>query len=372
VFALGAFCGLALASVGWSVNPGGTLVRAVALVAVVVAAAALTGCSPTSPTLPARLLDGILAAAAIVALAGFVYWLIAPSRAATAATVEYPWRFQGIEQNPNTAPLLLAIAMPLALSRALRTRRPVERAAFLIALVGLAASIVASGSRGGMIGAFVGLLAVAALAPMRRRTKVEVAALIVAGLVAGAWATTIPKALPSAAAGAPAAAAATRSRDAELVLPLSQEIGNPWWTHRSGDSKRSLFNGSVRLRAWEGTIKRSLARPLVGYGFGAEQWAFVNRYYAFVSENPENGYLGLFLQLGIFGPIAFLSAVAVCVVFGIRASLRGDRYAVAAVGAVVAALAVALSQSFFHGAGSIAFVALWIPLLVAGAAGPVE
>jgi hypothetical protein len=63
-----------------------------------------------------------------------------------------------------------------------------------------------------------------------------------------------------------------------------------------------------------------------------------------------------------------LIAVGICVLYGIRASLRGDRYAPAAVGAVVAALGVAMSQSYFHGAGGIGSVAFWISLLVAAAA----
>jgi len=112
--ALFTFCALALVSVGWSVNPHGTLVRALGLATVVAAVGALAGCVPSSPPLAGRLLDGVLAAAAVVAFAGFVYWLVSPEDAAIAATVEYPSRYQGIGQNPNTAPLLLAIGMPSA------------------------------------------------------------------------------------------------------------------------------------------------------------------------------------------------------------------------------------------------------------------
>ena len=202
--------------------------------------------------------------------------------------------------------------------------------------------------------------------------KVAVALLVVGGLAVSAWATTIPKALSAAPSAAPIAAASTPVRNAESVLPLSQEIGNPWWTHRSGGTRRSLLNTSVRLRAAEGTLHRALGRPVLGFGFGAEQWAFVNRYFAFNSENPENGYLGLFLQLGLLGPLVFLVAVALCVIPGVRACLRPQRddvYALAAVGAVAAALAAAISQSYFHGPGGIAFVAFWVSLLVAGATG---
>jgi O-antigen ligase len=369
-FVLVAFCGLALASVAWSVNPHATFVRTVGVGAVIAAVGALAGCVPSRPVLAERLLDGVLAAAAVVAFAGFVYWLIAPSHAAIPASTEYASRYQGIEQNPNTAALLLAIGMPLTLSRALRARSVAARAAFIVLILGFAASIAASGSRGGLLAAFVGLLTVAVLAPVRPRAKVAVALLVAGGLAVSAWATTIPKALP--ATPSTAAPASSASRNAEAVLPLRQEIGNPWWTHRSGDSRRSLFNTSVRFRAAEGTVHQALGRPLLGYGFGAEAWAFVNRYYAFNSQNPENGYLGLFLQLGVLGPLVFLVAVALCVVPAIRACLRpqrGDVSSLAAVGAVAAGLAAAISQSYFHGPGGIAFVAFWVSLLVAGVSG---
>lgn len=366
-FVLFSFCGLALASVAWSVNPRGTLVRAVGVAAVIAAVAALAGCVRSRPVLAERLLDGVLAAAAVVAFAGFAYWLISPGHAAIPATAEYGSRYQGIEENPNTAAVLLAIGLPLALSRALWARNAAARTGFVVVILGFAASIVASGSRSGLLAGFVGLLTVTGLAPIKLRARVAVALLIVGALALSAWATTIPKALPAASSSAPTATTISRSRDAENVLPLSQEIGSPWWTHRSGDSKRSLFNTSVRTRAWVGTFHRALERPLLGYGFGAEQWAFVNRYYAFSSENPENGYLGLFLQLGMLGPLVFLLVVALCVVPGIRAARR-EPFALTAVGAAAAGLTAGISQSYFHGPGSIAFVALWVALLLAGVA----
>jgi hypothetical protein len=369
--ALALFCGVALASVGWSVNTHGTLTRAVGLTAVVAAVVALAGCVPSHPALAGRLLDGVLVGAAVVATAGFLYWLVDPSRAAIPATTEYAWRFQGIEENPNTAALLFGIAVPIAFSRALRTRSTVTSAAFVAVVLGLAASIAASGSRGGLLAGFVGALAVVVLAPVARRAKLGLAVLVVCGLGLSAWAMTIPNALPPAPAPA-TSAAPTVSRDAETVLPLDQEIGNPWWTHRSGDSRRGLLNTSVRTRAWDGTIRRAFGRPLLGFGFGAEQWAFVNRYYALSSQNPENGYLGLFLQVGLVGEVLFLAVAALCIVPSIRACLRGVRSdsALAAAGAVAAALAAGMSQSYFQGPGGIAFVSLWVALLVAAVALP--
>jgi hypothetical protein len=372
--ALLVFAGFALVSTTWSVHPRGTVERAVGQVVVVAAVALLAGCVPSKPSLRGRLLDGVLLAAAVVAFAGFVYWLAHPSRGAIAATVEYPSRYQGIEENPNTAALLLAIAMPLALARALRATGAATRALYWLLVAGFAASISASGSRGGLLGGFVGLLVVVALAPLAARARLGLAALAVAALAVSAWAMTIPKALPAAAPAARAAPARV-SRNAETVLPLSQEIGNPWWTHRAGGYRRSLFNTSVRLRALRGTIRLALGRPLLGYGFGAEQWTFFNRYYSFSSGNPENGYVGILLQTGLVGLALFLLAVGLCVFPGVRACLRGPRVdlsLVAAVGATAAGLSMGLSQSFFHGPGGIAYVAFWTALLLTAAAGATQ
>jgi len=263
-FTLIAFSGLCLVSVVWSVNSHGTLVRAVGQSAVVVAIGALAGCVTSRPKLAGRMLDGLLAAVAVVALSGFIYWLVNPSRAAIPASVAYPSRFRGIEESPNTAALLLAIGVALALARALAAQRAVARSGFILLVLGFTASIAASGSRGGLLAAFVGLFAVAVLAPVRLRTRVAVAGLVVAGLGISAWAMTVPKALPVAAPATAAVVASTPSRNAEAVLPLGQEIGNPWWTHRAGDSKRSLFNAHVRTRAWVGALHQALGRPLLG------------------------------------------------------------------------------------------------------------
>src|SRR4029079_9766264 len=102
---------------------------------------------------------------------------------------------------------------------------------------------------------------------------------------------------------------------------------------------------------------------------GAEQWAFVNRYYAFSSGNPENGYVGIFLQLGFVGLVLFAVVLVLCVLPAIRGLLRRPRDGVlpAAAGAASAALLMGLSQSYFHGPGGIAYVAFWIALLVTAA-----
>jgi hypothetical protein len=236
-------------------------------------------------------------------------------------------------------------------------------------VLAFAASIAASGSRGGVLGAFVGMLAVALLAPASLRARAALALLVIGGLGVSAWAMTIPKPTPAPSIASPATGTPAPVRNAEAILPLSQEIGHPWWTHRSVSSQRRLLDTSVRVRALRGTIARALDRPLLGYGFGAEQWAFVNRYYNFASENSENGYVGLLLQLGVLGLALFVVIGALFIVPGIRACLRrrgSDAGVLAAVGATAAGLGLALSQSFFHAPGNIGYVAFWVAASLAG------
>jgi hypothetical protein len=364
--ALTCFVGLALVSIAWSVNTRGTEERAVVQAGVVVAVALLAALHDAR--LSQGLVDGVIAAAAIVAVAGFVYWLVSPSHAVLHATTEYGARFQGIEESANTAPALYAIALPLALGRAILTRGRARVVLFAAVLL-LAASAAASGSRGGVLAVYAGAFAVCVLAPVAWRARAVLLVGAAAALAVSAWALTLPKVLPGRVV-APPPSTALSSRDAEATLPLSQEIGNPWWTRRQGDSRRSLFATSVRLRALRGSVRLALKRPLLGFGFGAEQWAFFNRYYAFSSGNPENGYVGVFLQTGLVGLALFLVAVGSCVVYGLRAWWRkvASPVTLAALGGSAGALVLGLSQSYFHGVGSVEYLALWISLLLCAGA----
>jgi O-antigen ligase len=360
-FLLVAFCGLSLVSVAWSVNRHGTLQRAVAQPVAVAGLALLAGCAASRPAAGRRLLDGVLLGGVAVALAGFLLWLVDHSAATIPADPLYASRYKGIELSPNTAPLLLAIAAPIALWRAIEADRRGARAAYLAVLAGFAASISASGSRGALAAAFLACLLVAGLAPLPRRSRAGVAAALVVALAVAAWAPTTAKPVRGGLKPKPAFA-----RNAELALPLDQEIGNPWWTHRNGGATRTLFNTSVRLRALKGTVGEVADRPLLGYGFGAEQWAFIDRYYQFGSGNPENGYAGILLQLGVVGLALWLVVLAVCVVPGLRggvARIRRHPFALGAVGAAVGALLMGMSESYFHGVGGIGYVALWTALL---------
>lgn len=370
---LSAFC---LESAAWSILPRTTVERSVSVCAVIWVSAILAGSAALSTATARRLLGALLVAAAVVAAAGFILWLVDPSKAVQAASTDYPARFQGFEQNPNTAAMLLALGMPLAFGRALTAGSLRRGIPFLLLLLAFIAEIVASGSRGGLVAGFLALLVVPTLGPGPRRRRVGAATAVLVTLVIAAWAMTIPHALTASASAVtptPSAATASRGIDAETVIPLREEIGGPWWSHASGAIHRTLFSTGTRTRAWRGAIEQALGRPVAGFGFGAEQPAFVNRYYGFHSDNPENGYIGLFIQFGLAGLLCFLTVVVLCLAPAVRRSLGAgalrDGWVPAAAGAASAGLFLGMSQSYFHAAGNIVFLAFWVALLLASVAG---
>ena len=373
---LGAYCALTVVSAGWSIHPRFTLERAATVSLVVAVTSILAGCAALSPVTASRLLDALLAAVSAVALAGFLLWLVDPSAAVQSASNEYPARFQGFEQNPNTGPMLLAVGMPLAFDRAITATSGRVRATFGLLLFAFVAELAASGSRGALVGGFLALLVVAVLAPGSRRRRTGVVLAVVALLAATTWTMTIPHALrvsAGAAQGRLPTASPSRPINAELAIPLSGEIGGPWWLHTSGVVQRAFFSSSTRVRAWRGAIEQGFARPIAGYGFGTGESAFANRYSGFHSDLPENSYIGVLLQVGLAGLALFLAAVALCLAPGVRACIRGrgerDRRLPATLGAATAALLLGVSQSYFHAAGSIAFLTLWLTLLLSSVAG---
>jgi O-antigen ligase len=363
------FLALCVVSAGWSTTAHSTLGRSAAEIVVVVAALLLAGCVAARPPFARTLAVGVLAAIGVIAVGSALYWLVHRSGfygAFQPASTQYPRRFRGLEFNPNTLAMQLAVGMPLALAF-VRGRRPWA----LVLLALFVVELALTGSRGGLLAGFGAGVVTALVLPAARNRRLLLVGGVLVALVVTAWASTIPKALP---ATAPSKAPVTHTRgiNAEQVLPLSGEVGNPWWTHHSEQRTlhRSFFNTSVRGRALVGALHRWLERPLLGWGYGAETDAFISRYYGFDSQNPENGYVGILLQLGIVGLVLLLALLAACFVPGLVATAREPNATGAAiVGAAAAGILLALSQSFFHGPGGVIFVAFWVSLLLASVLG---
>jgi hypothetical protein len=359
---VGVLVALALVSSFWSARPHHTETRAGAFLILILAGAALADATVGRPEAVRAILVALFAGAVLVALLGpYMLW-VSHDQAVQAASTQYPARYRGMGQNPNTVALLLALATPLGLWLWSSGRTRLGRIAVTAALLFMDGSIVASGSRGAAIAALAGSVVwlATAAAPWRRR-------LVLVGAAAAIFAANIaimqiPNALP---APPPSAHRSPKHvvRDAELTNPLADEIGGG-----RVPIKRTLFGTSGRAQAWDAALHQAAERPVAGYGFATESYAFVDRYYGFDSSVPENSYIGVLLQLGIVGLVVFLALVLALVMAAFRA-LRGpqepSRAVARACASVLAAAAVlGLTQSYLTTVGNLASPLVWLPALL--------
>jgi hypothetical protein len=366
--AFACFLGLAFLSVGWSTDPSLTFGRAISYAAVIaIAAAVAIGARSGSDGARPFLLALVAAAATLAVLGLFRLWFNYDD-AVVPATRGQGARYNGIGANPDTLAMLYALVLPLSLWLLLEARARWEKVAAAAVFLLLDGSLAASSSRGAIVAAFVGLTVLVLLIPLSRRTRVVLVAGSVALFAASAFVGTLP---PKAAVDpilntrfgqTPPLA----PRDATHVLPLENEIGFPG---RGGAYRtRELFDAGGRWPAWKGALRQAADRPVAGYGFGLEERVFVDRYYPFISDRPENSYLGLVLQVGAVGLLAFIVVLGAVAVKGVQTlrAVRGSEHAVtAACLAVLAAGAVlALAQSYITSVGSPPTVPLWICALL--------
>ncbi len=359
---------LAALSTAWSVSPRTTFERAASLGILFVTCLLLAAAVSARPDRASALLAGILGGVAVVGVLGLFVLVADHSRAVVAATYEGPARFRGFGQDPNTVALLFGVTTPLGVWAVLARRRTVLAAVTLCLLVG---TIVATGSRGGLVAGAAGS-AIVVLVRAGRRPRAIAVGLAAVAVVAAAGAgiqslpnpatsgvpVVVPANLPAAKAG---------YLDAESAYPLNADIGRPLPGGSQPAVTRSLFGGSGRLDAWRGALHAVARRPVAGHGFGTEQTVFVDRYYQFVGGLPENSYIGLAVQLGVAGLVTLVALLAALVLPGVRAlsGLRRD-LAAACLGVLAAGLVVALVQSYLYSVGNIAAAALWIPAFLLG------
>ena len=361
--ACAAFAVLAVLSTAWSVAPRLTFERAGTICVLFLAAAALAVAARDRPRALAAILVGLLAGAAAVAVASLLTLAFTHSNAVQPATLAYGARFQGYSQNPNTLGMLLALALPIAtwavLAAGSRVLRGVAAATWLL----LFGELAATGSRGSLLAAAVGTIAVVALDGRPARRRLVVAAACVVAFAGGTAASRLAKPTTQ-----PPQAIPTRlPNDAELARPLEAELGAP--KPGAATQQRGLFSSSGRFRAWRGAIDQGDERPVAGYGFGTESKVFVDRYYGLDSDVTENSYVGLYLQLGLAGLAVFLLVLVRAVVAGFRAA-RAEVVAAAPVAVVCAGITLAVGQSFVYSVGATGTVPFWICVFLASAVAP--
>jgi hypothetical protein len=364
-----AFTLLALLSVTWSPDPGLTVDRAVGFAALVVAAAALALGAVDRPRVASQLMLALLAATTLVAAAGLVELWHAYDQAVLAATRGQGARYNGIGQNPNQIPMLIALTLPFAIWVVRESRGRLRGVAVAVVLL-LAGSLVASGSRGALVAAFVGCVVyLVAAAPHRWKSSLAVGTAL---FILAALATQLPQPASENPDLYEEFGSTPRlgPKDLNSRLPLESEFGFPGENAEPGKT-RTLFFTSGRLQAWETAVEQGLGRPIAGFGFGTEDETFVDRSYSFVSNAVENSFIGVFLQLGALGVAMLVVALALPLAawWRVRSLLDPERreYAAACAGAVVAGIVLAVPQSYLTSVGSPPTAAFWVVFFLLGA-----
>ena len=112
--------------------------------------------------------------------------------------------------------------------------------------------------------------------------------------------------------------------DAQFILPLESEIDFPS-LGASREAAPPLRDERPADARASGALEQAAERPVVGYGFGTEERAFVDRYYNFTAERVENAYVAMALQLGVVGVALLLAFLGLTAVRGVQLVRRLGR-----------------------------------------------
>lgn len=404
----GALVVLAAVSAVWSVDPSLTLRRTASFAVLLVAAGAVGCAAALDHRVARRVLVAVVAAAATVAMLGLIVLAWSPSVAVQGWDGGGTLRYRGFGANPNTAPMLYAVALPVAGWLALSAYTLRSSVAAGAATLLFAGSVIASLSRGALLASlFSASLVALTLIPGVLRRAGALMVIFAVFLVGNTLRFTDPgpsyppellqqvdgQSQPSdpggsGGSGGDSGASGGSGGDSggsggsaepdppsmeekfvEVGVRPEDEIGHPVLGLATSTS------GSGRAAAWKGALADIRERPILGAGFGTEALAFTDHWYFFQGANPENAYLGLMLQLGGVGLILFLALGFVLLFVGadsIRRSRGEERGILAAtLGAVVAGAVLMLSQSYIYSVGNIATPTFWIcASILAAIAGP--
>jgi hypothetical protein len=403
-----ALAAISLLSSLWSVTPRITFERAISF-SVLVAAVVLLGAGALrSQDSIRRLFLGMLVAADVVAVAGLVLLVFDHDVAVQPSALAMPSRMRGFGENPNTASMLFALALPVAEWFGLSSRSWWGRAAAVGSCGVLYGSIMASGSRGAMLAAAAGTVTLIALSVRRLRQLVPfeaIALVFFVGTFQISGGRPSPMTPPVAVAPAPVVVpqgngGAGQSTSPPLVdgrpapskaplksslevgirpgltkadvpipfVPRDAEIGFP----TIYQDKPIMRYGSGRIFAWLWAIREGRGAPALGFGFGTEERVFVDRLYVFQGGHTENSFVGMFLQLGVVG-VALLLLPFVLVGGAVLRALRSERIdrsiIAASAGVAAAGFVIAFFQSYLYSVGNVATLSFWIAATIAIVAG---
>ena len=246
-------------------------------------------------------------------------------------------RLSGGAVDPNALGLLcgLALVVTVARLRADPRRRPLRAAASAV----LAAGLVLSGSRSGLLVVIAGVALLVWIAASRRGGR---------RLAAAAWAVAAAVVLVAAVLALKGVRGSTGSRLTQMLDP----------------SESIQQRASVRPVLWESALRQFRRHPVAGAGMSAFSWELPDLlaesgHALPMRDNPGNAYLQALAETGALGFLATLAFAG--------ALLRAVRFDPDGVGSAVAAFFLALLAGSHWLAPD---VALFFFLLAAAAAAP--
>jgi hypothetical protein len=391
--------GVALLSASWSVTPKVSGERAISFFVLMFAVVFVGSGASRSRGRAERLFASLLIAADLVGLAGLVVLAVDHNLAVQAGVPTMSARMRGFGENPDTASMLFALALPIAEWLFFAGRGVLVRLAAGASFALLYGSIIASGSRGALMAATAGSVVFFALLAGSVRRLVVFEVIVVAFFagsfqISGSRPSDFPSpALPVSTKPAPVLVPPSKQGPAILkpatepppsspfevgikqgltraevpipFVPRSSEIGHP----STYDYKPIIGYGSGRVLAWLWAIRQGLDVPVLGYGFGTESTVFVDRFYVFEGSYTENSFIGMFLQLGAVGTVLLLLPFLLVGSAVLRARREYDaadrRVLGVAAGIVAGGFAVAFVQSYLYSVGNIATLTFWVGAILA-------
>jgi len=251
-------------------------------------------------------------------------------------------RFRGMMPNPNSVGLLGAIAYPMLLTQAIEGRRWIDRVFVLAA----AASVLLSGSRTSAVSCAIATIFLLARAGMGRGLGI----LLVAGTLVGTLFT---------------------------IRPWEKSEGYTGTTLFDNPLTRLSFKddtlmGGGRFEMWPLAIDAIKESPLLGHGFGTEEFWLdeagisMEEFEIHQGKYMHNSYLGLTYQLGIVGtvilfvPLFIMAAERFTRLLQRKLTLQQAGYT----GVLIVGLVACFSESWIYSVGNAFAFPFWTAVML--------
>lgn len=235
-------------------------------------------------------------------------------------------RFHGFFLNPNTIGLLTSLLLPLVLQKVINDKKKAFSIFFLFTMV---TALLLSGSREGILVSVISTIYVLS----RQLGFKKFLGYIFFGI--------LPLAL--------------------VLLPLILRVLHAGWLSSYFRVGTNLILGGGRVEAWLVALQIISARPLLGYGFGTEDYLFNTAGYRFLFHEgvyAHNSYIGLTMQVGLLGAALFFFPLIYLFISELKAE-NPSPLRIGLQGMLLSALVSCMSESWIYAVGNTQAFVFW-------------